>query len=119
MARLFRLIDTLIVIVCLPFYAIIIPIIWLYEWRRKKRPVTIGLEVSYWPAKDLREDYLVVDLSRRHEGLIGIRRRRWCVLGHTGEFPPDADAIEYLTVSEFWVPTPLVLNADNDATLTG
>jgi len=108
--RLLNVIDMLLVTICLPFYAVALPAVMLLEWLRQKRKVRLGLEVTHWPAKDVREDYLVVDVSRCDEGLVGIRRRRWGVLGNKHP-PPYREATEYIEVSRFWVPHPLRLRA--------
>jgi hypothetical protein len=104
----YKVIDTLILILCLPFYAIFVPLLALYQWRRQRRPVHVGLELTDWPSPDNRVDTCVVDASRVSEGLVGVRRRRWNVL-HTGPLaPPYPDAVEYITLKELWVPDPIL-----------
>ena len=103
---IYRVFDTAIVILCLPFYAVVTPIMLAEQWARQRHRVRIGLEVTHWPARDLREDYVVVDTSRVSEGLVGIRRRKWGVLGTT-EFPPYGQTVEFIAVARFWVPDPI------------
>ncbi len=108
MGRVYRVIDTAILIVCLPFYAVVTPLILAEEWFRQRRRVRVGFEVTYWPAHDVREDFIVVDVSRASEGFVGIRRRRWGLLGSDGP-PPYAAAVEFIPVARFWVPEPFRL----------
>lgn len=105
MGRLYRVVDAVVVIVCLPFYAVGTPLILLDEWFRQRRKVRVGLEVTHWPLKDVREDFLVVDVSRVAEGLVGVRRRRWGLLGRASA-PPYDSAVEFIPVPRFWVPEP-------------
>ena len=105
--KLYKLVDTIIVVLCLPFYLIAIPVLFLYQWLLQRRGVRLGLEVTHWPAKGIREDCLVVDVSRVGEGIVGIRRRRWGVFGSGGSPPPYPDAVEYIRINRYWVPQPL------------
>ena len=61
MGRLYRVVDTVVVIVCLPFYAVVTPLILVDQWFRQRRKVRVGVEVTHWPLRDVREDFLVVD----------------------------------------------------------
>lgn len=104
---LYNVADRLIFVICLPFYAVAIPLALVFEWLIQMRPVRLGQHVVHWPAKDIREDYLVVDVSRIHEGLVGIQRRRWGILGWRGELPVFSDTVEFISIRRFWVPRPL------------
>ena len=106
MTSLHKLIDTLIFVVCIPFYAVFIPFALACEWLMQKRPVRLGQQVVHWPAKDLREDYLVADISRLNEGLVGVKRRRWGTFGGNNP-PPFPEAVEFMSLPRFWVPRPL------------
>jgi len=107
MRRFFgSLAETLIVVLCLPFYAVAVPAFVTFEWLIQKRRVRPGLEITHWPAKGVREDYLVVDVSRTTEGVVGIRRRRWGVRGAASP-PPYPQEVEFISVKRFWVPRPL------------
>lgn len=108
MGRIYKIIDTAVVVICIPFYLVAIPLICLHEWLAQRRRVRLGLEITHWPARDVREDYVVVDVSRVGEGLVGIRRREWGVLGAT-EVPPYEEPIEFIPIARFWVPTPFRL----------
>ena len=59
---LYRVIDTGIFALCLPFYAVAIPLIALHD-RTLIRfgKVRLGLEITHWPACDQREDLRVVE----------------------------------------------------------
>ena len=70
----------------------------MFAWL-KKRTLRVGREVVRWPAKDLREDFLIADLSRLGEGLVGVRRRRYGVYRRVGQPPPYPDQIEYIGLS--------------------
>ncbi|MBC7772707.1 MAG: hypothetical protein H7210_09460 [Pyrinomonadaceae bacterium] len=104
---LYTIVDTLILLICLPFYAIAVPALLLWEWVLQRRSVRLGMETTHWPGFDLREDSIVVDVSRVDEGLVGIRRRRWGVYGG-GPMPPYPDTVEYISLRSFWVPSPLL-----------
>jgi hypothetical protein len=108
MANLYRYIDRLIFVVCLPFYAVFIPFALACEWLMQKRPVRLGQVVIHWPAKDLREEYLVADVSRLNEGLVGVKRRRWGTLGEC-KSPPFPEAVDFISLRRFWVTRPLFL----------
>jgi hypothetical protein len=100
---LYKLADTLIFIICLPFYAVAVPLILLYEFTVPRvRAVRLGQELRRWRRPDVREELRVVDLSRLDEGLVGVQRRVWNVL--YGESAPAYPAeVEYCTVGEFWL----------------
>ena len=102
---LYKIVDTVILILCLPFYAVAVPVLALYEVIVPRvRRVRVGLEVCHWPAPDVREDLLVVDVSWLNKGLVGVRRRVWNVLYARGAAPPPyPEAVEYCTVSDFWL----------------
>jgi hypothetical protein len=51
----------------------------------------VGKEIIHWPAKGIREDIVVVDLSRIADELIGVKRRPYGM----PEFP---DGTEYCSV---------------------
>src|SRR3954469_8438084 len=53
---------------------------------RRKR-YRLGRELIFWPAKDLRRDVQIADVSRLDDGIIGIRLRTVGCFGFTGEFP--------------------------------
>ena len=106
MGRVYNVVDTLVFVLCLPFYAIFVPILLIEQWLRQKRRVRLGLEVTHWPARDVREDYLVVDVSRMDEGLVGIRRRLFSPLWKRGSPPPYDEEIVYIRRERFWVPEP-------------
>jgi|GEM_PF-5730963 len=98
-------VDRLIVLLCLPFYLIAMPLLYLHQRIKLRRKVRVGLEVTHWPVRDLREDYQVVDTSRIPEQLVGIRRRQWDPRSPSA--PPFSDDVEYIPVARFWVPHPL------------
>jgi hypothetical protein len=102
MRRLSTLVDVPILVLCLPFYAVAIPAMRLVDWRRARRPIHVGLEINSWYARDIREDRVAIDLSRLSEGLVGVKRRRWCVLRYVGPPPPYPDRVQYISRREFW-----------------
>jgi hypothetical protein len=104
MGRGQKIIEAFVVILCLPFYAVMAPLIILIEWVSQKRTIGVGREVTHWPAKDLREDYIAVDVSRAAEGLVGIRRRRYGVLHREGPPPSYGESVVYIPIPRFWVP---------------
>jgi hypothetical protein len=103
---LYRIVDTAIVLLCLPGYALLYPIRKIYEYFQKRKPVKLGMEVVHWPLRDLREDLKVVDLSRLNEGLVGVWKRRYNVL-RLKAVPPYEEQVSYITVADLWVPHPL------------
>lgn len=114
MGRVYRVSDMIIVVLCIPFYVVVIPLIRLHEWWSRRRSVRLGLEITHWPAHDRREDYLVADVSRVREGLVGIRRRTFNVRD-VAERPPYPAEIEYIPVPRFWVPTPFRIRESRGA----
>jgi hypothetical protein len=61
----------------------------------KERTLREGVCLVRWPAKDLREDIRIVDLSRLSEHVVGVQKRRYCVL-HRTEPPPQFGDVEYV-----------------------
>jgi hypothetical protein len=70
----------------------------MLSWLKKRR-LHVGREVVRWPAKDLREDLLIADLSRLGEGLVGVRRRRYGVYRLVGPPPPYPEQVEWIGLS--------------------
>jgi hypothetical protein len=99
---LYKLVDTVIVILCLPFYAVFASLRIPYELIVPRvRKVRLGAERQRWQKPDVREELRVVDVSRLPDGRVGVQRRVWNVL--YGEAPPPfPEQIEYCSVSEFW-----------------
>lgn len=98
---LYKIADTVIVILCLPFYAVLFPLALLYEVISVRvRKVYLGLHVQHWYARNIREEFRVVDVSRLMEGFVGVQRRmRAC-----GDAPPPfPENIEYCSLREFWL----------------
>jgi hypothetical protein len=99
---LYKFVDTLILVLCVPFYAVAAPLMAVYEIITVRvRKICLGLEVRRWSRPDVQEELRVVDVSRLNDGLVGVQRRTWNVLyGETR--PPYPDSFEYCTISEFW-----------------
>jgi len=70
----------------------------MFAWLKRRR-LRVGREVVRWPAKDLREDLLITDLSRLSEGLVGVRRRRYGVYRRQGPPPPYPEEVEFVDLS--------------------
>jgi hypothetical protein len=97
----YKLVDAIILIICLPLYAVLVPVRLLFEFIVPRvRKVRLGKVVVHWPRPDVREELRVVDVSRLGEGLVGVQRRAWDV--RYGKAPAFPEAVEYCTVSEFW-----------------
>lgn len=107
---LWRGVDFVVVVLCLPFCMVALPAARAHQWLARRRPIRTGQEVTHWIAPDVRLDYLAVDESRIHEGLVGIRFR--CVnvlwLG-SHKVPEYEDRVVYINTSQFWLPSPLPL----------
>jgi hypothetical protein len=71
----------------------------LIKWIRKKF-IREGKLLIRWPAKDLREDTLVVDISRIDDDIIGVKRRRYGVLRHASPIPEFSEQVEYINFDE-------------------
>lgn len=72
----------------------------MFTWLKKRR-LRVGKEFVRWPMMDVRDDRLVVDLSRLEENLVGIWRRRYNVLQRGKKLPPPyPDEIEYVHVRD-------------------
>lgn len=98
---LYNIIDIIVVILCLPFYAVVVPLRVLYEMITVRvGKIRLGAEAFHWIDRERRQDLLVVDISRIDDGVVGVRRRMY----FRGSVPPPFDdAIEYCTISEFWL----------------
>ena len=66
----------------------------------KKLFIKEGKVITKWPAKDLREDILVVDISRLKENIVGVKRRKYCVYKRTEPVPDYSDEIENININE-------------------
>jgi len=76
----------------------------MINWLRKKM-VQEGKVVVGWPARDLREDRMVVDLSRLSRNIVGIRCRRYGVYLR-GEPPPEYDdEVVFVPLRKLWQST--------------
>jgi hypothetical protein len=87
--KLYKAVDTVILVICLPFYALFVPlylvgkrvsqidVIRQWYWRRTYRE---GTEVSRFIACDIRRDVQVIDASKIGQGIITARTRTWNVL---------------------------------------
>lgn len=80
----------------------------IVSWLRRRAIHRLheGDEVILWPACDLREDHMVVDLSRlADEDLIGIKCRLWGALpvARGQEQTPDyPDEVKYIKALDLW-----------------
>jgi len=73
----------------------------MINWIRKHF-VREGKVIVGWPAKDLREDKLIVDLSKLSQNLVGIRRRRYGVLHRTKPPPEYGTDVEFVPLNRLW-----------------
>jgi hypothetical protein len=111
-------VELVVVVLCIPFYLVAPPLILLSEWFAQRRRVRLGLEVSHSTYRDVSDDFLVVDVSRVDEGLVGIRRRHWNTLiaFRTGSPPPPyGETVEFIPIARFWVPEPFKLRGRRSA----
>jgi len=111
MGRAYRVVDTLILIICLPFYAAAMAVMLvgrlcphgLRNWWRR-RTLREGRVVSQFIARDVRRDILVVSAARIDEGLITGRVRTTNVLYHSKGLIPQSEFEEAreLRIDEMW-----------------
>jgi hypothetical protein len=73
----------------------------MINWIRR-RMLREGKVVVSWPACDLREDRLVVDLSRVDQNIVGIQRRQYNVLRQKDSPPLYPETVEYILLNELW-----------------
>ena len=66
----------------------------------KKLFIKEGKVITKWPAKDLREDILIVDISRLKENIVGVKRRKYGVYKRTESVPGYSDEIENININE-------------------
>jgi len=107
--KLYHFVDTVIFLICVPFYLVVIPLMLIGEYFAQRRKVHLDLEITHMIALDVREDYWVVDVSRIVEGLVGIRRRTWFV--QSRDKPAYPEEVEFIPVKRFWVPNPLTFRS--------
>lgn len=99
---LYKIVDTVIFVLCLPFYAVIVPLIAVHQAIAvRTREVRLGQQVRRWSRPDVLEELRVVDVSRMGDGLVGVQRRTWNVLYGEKE-PAFLDAAEFCTLGDFW-----------------
>jgi hypothetical protein len=99
---LFKITDTMILIVCLPFYLIFVPLLAAYQAIViRTREVHLDQQLRRWSRPDVQEELRVVDVSRMKYGLVGVQRRTWNVL-HKESEPPFPDSVEFCSLKEFW-----------------
>ena len=76
----------------------------LIDWLRKKM-IRKGKVIVCWPAKDLREDRMVVDVSKLDQNIVGFRCRRYGVYRRS-EPPPEYDnKIVFVPLKKLWQST--------------
>lgn len=99
---LYKIVDTVILVLCLPFYAVVVPLLATHQAIAiRTREVRLGHQVRRWSRPDVQEELRVVDVSRLEDGLVGIQRRTWNVLyGETT--PAFPESVEFCTLGEFW-----------------
>lgn len=111
MGRASKVVDTLIFIICLPLYALALPVMLVDKllprrlrnwWRR--RTLREGRVVSQFIACDIRRDIWVVSAARIDDGLITGRVRTTNVLYVSkGLVPPsDFEEARELRIDEMW-----------------
>ena len=99
---LYKIVDTTILILCLPLYAVVVPVWLLIEFTvLRVRKVRLSKVIQRWQRPDVREELRVVDFSRLDEGLAGVQRRVWNVL-YRKTPPAFPEAVDYCTVRVFW-----------------
>ena len=99
---LYKIVDATIVVLCLPFYAIVLPLIAAHQAIAvRTREVRLGQQVRRWSRPDVEEELRVVDVSRLEDGLVGVQRRTWNVLYGEKE-PAFPDVVEFCTLGDFW-----------------
>ena len=103
MGRLvYKIVDTVILILCLPFYAVFVPLIAAHQAIAvRTREVRLGRQIRRWSKPDIQEELRVVYTSRLADGLVGVQRRTWNVLYGESE-PPFPDSVEFCTTGAFW-----------------
>lgn len=111
MGRVYRVVDTLVLIICLPLYALILPVMLagklvprrLRNWWRR-RTLREGRVVSQYIACDVRRDILVVSAAGIDEGFITARVRTTNVLYLSkGLVPqPEFEEARELRIDEMW-----------------
>lgn len=69
----------------------------LHLWL-KRRSLREGKVIVRWPARDVRRDLLITDLSRLADGQVGLKRREYCLRGKTP--PPPFGEVEYISLRE-------------------
>jgi hypothetical protein len=98
----YKVVDTVILILCLPFYAVFTPLLAAYQAVAvRTREVRIGQQVRRWARPDVQEELRVVDISRLRDGLVGVQRRTWNVLYGESE-PTFPETVEFCSIGEFW-----------------
>ncbi len=70
--------------------------LWLYL---KKRSLREGKVIVRWPAKDIKEEVMIVDLSKLNDNLVGVKRRRYNMMNHPMD-PPSFGELEFLGLRE-------------------
>ena len=66
----------------------------MFEWLKTRR-LCEGQVIVHWPLTDVREDVLVVDLSRLNENVVGVKRRTYGVMLRV-QPPPYPEEVEYV-----------------------
>jgi hypothetical protein len=99
---LYKIVDTVILVLCLPFYAVVVPLFAIHQAIAiRTREVRPGQQIRRWSRPDVQEELRVVDVSRLDDGLVGVQRRSWNVLYGETE-PAFPESVEFCTLCEFW-----------------
>jgi hypothetical protein len=68
----------------------------------KRRLLREGRIIVRWPSLDVREDVLVVDLSRLSQNLVGVKRRVYGVYRRKCPPPDFPSEIEWMSFRRVW-----------------
>lgn len=101
-SRLYTVVDTLVVILCLPFYAVLFPCVAVYQFAAvKRRLIHVGTTATHLSGLEIKKELRVVDVSRLSQGVVGYQKRD-VFLRDREIVRPFSDEIEYCTRGEFW-----------------
>ena len=129
MGRVYRVVDALIFIICLPFYAVALAVMLIGKlvprpmverlrnwWRR--RTFREGRVVSKFIARDVRRDIVVVSAARIDEGFITGRVRTTNVLYLSKGLIPESKFEEARELRVAWRTTSSVLQREKRVQMT-
>ncbi|MEM6751219.1 MAG: hypothetical protein AAF612_12200 [Planctomycetota bacterium] len=111
--RAYRAVDALVLVLCLPLYALVGVLLLFHKCfpeseasriRRWRREYTSGAVLSQFLAPDIRRDVRVIDTNGLEDGVLTVQTRTWNVLytAKAGSPEPEFGPVRDAEIEGLW-----------------